>query len=79
MKIQRAVALRVSNLLIKNNITQYELSKRMITDQSTIKHIIHEEYNSIKFETLLKIADAFGITIQEFLNDDLFNQDNLDY
>lgn len=79
MKIQRAVALRVSNLLIKNNITQYELSKRMLTDQSTIKHIIHEEYNSIKFETLLKIADAFGITIQEFLNDDLFKKDNLDY
>lgn len=79
MKIQRAVALRVSNLLIKNNMSQYELSKRMITDQSTIKHIIHEEYNSIKFETLLKIADAFGITIQEFLNDDLFKKDNLDY
>lgn len=79
MKIQRAVALRVSNLLIKNNMTQYELSKRMFTDQSTIKHIIHEEYNSIKFETLLKIADAFGITIQEFLNDDLFKKDNLDY
>lgn len=79
MKIQRAVALRVSNLLIKNNMSQYELSKRMLTDQSTIKHIIHEEYNSIKFETLLKIADAFEITIQEFLNDDLFKKDNLDY
>lgn len=44
MKIQRAVALRVTNLLIKNNMSQYELSKRMLTDRSTIKHIIHEEY-----------------------------------
>ena len=78
MNIQRAVALRTSNLLIKHNISQYELSKRMCTDQSTIKHIIHEEYKSIKFETVIKIADAFGMTIQEFLNDDLFKRENLD-
>ncbi len=78
MKIQRAVALRISNLLVKQNISQYELSKRMCTDRSTIKHIIHEEYQSIKFETLIKIADAFGMTIQEFLNDDLFKRENLD-
>ena len=78
MKIQRAVALRVSNLLIKHNISQYELSKRMCTDRSTIKHIIHEEYKSIKFETLIKIADAFDMSIQQFLDDDLFKRDNLD-
>lgn len=78
MKIQRAVALRVSNLLVKNKMSQYELSKRMLTDRSTIKHIIHEEYNSIKFETMVKIADAFDMTIQEFLNDDLFKRENLD-
>lgn len=78
MKIQRAVALRVSNLLIKNNMSQYLLAKKMCTDQSTIKHIIHEEYKSIRFDTLVKIADAFDLTIQEFLNDDLFNRENLD-
>ena len=79
MKIQRAVAIRVSKLLAKNKITQYELSKRMATSQSTVKHIIDEEYKSIKFETLLKISDAFKMTIQEFLNDEVFNQENLDY
>ena len=78
MKIQRAVALHISNLLIKENISQYELSKRMCTDRSTIKHIIHEEYKSIKFETLVKIADAFNMSIQEFLDDDLFKRENLD-
>lgn len=78
MKIQRAVALRVSNLLIKNNISQYELSKRMLADRSTIKHIIHEEYKSIKFETVVKIADAFNMTVQEFLDDELFKRENLD-
>lgn len=79
MKIQRAVAIRVSKLLSQHKITQYELAKRMATSQSTVKHIIDEEYKSIKFETLLKIADAFNMTIQEFLNDEIFKQDNLDY
>ena len=79
MKIQRAVAIRVSNLLSQHKITQYELAKRMATSQSTVKHIIDEEYKSIKFETLLKIADAFNMTIQEFLNDEIFKQEKLDY
>ena len=78
MKIKRAVALSISKLLIKENISQYEFSKRMCTDRSTIKHIIHEEYKSIKFETLVKIADAFNMSIQEFLDDDLFKRENLD-
>lgn len=78
MKIQRAVAIRVSKLLSQHKITQYELAKRMAS-QSTVKHIMDEEYKSIKFETLLKIADAFAISIQEFLNDEVFNQDKLDY
>lgn len=78
MKTQKAVALRITNLLIKNNMSQYELSKRMLTDQSTIKHIIHEEYKSIKLDTLIKIADAFGMTLQEFIDDDLFKRENLD-
>lgn len=79
MKIQRAVAIRVSKLLTQHKITQYELAKRMATSQSTIKHIIDEEYKSIKFETLLKISDAFKMTIQEFLDDEVFKQEDLDY
>lgn len=39
MKSQKAVALRITNLLIKNKMIQYELIKRMLTDPSTIKHI----------------------------------------
>lgn len=78
MKIQRAVALRVSNLLAEHKISQYELSKRMLTDRSTIKHIMHEEYKSIKFDTLIKIADAFDMSVQEFLDDELFKRENLE-
>lgn len=78
MKIQRAVALRTSKLLLEKNMTQYALAKKMLTPQTTITHIMHEEYDSIKFETIIKIADAFDMTFQEFLDDDLFKRQNLD-
>ncbi|HAJ77598.1 MAG TPA: XRE family transcriptional regulator [Clostridiales bacterium] len=78
MKIQRAVALRTSKLLIEKNMTQYALAKKMLTPQTTITHIMHEEYKSIKFETMVKIADAFDMDILEFLNDEVFKRENLD-
>ena len=78
MKTQRAVAKRLSNLLLQKNITQYRLSKNMLTSQSTIKNIMHEQYKSIRLDTLVKICDALDITLQEFLNDPVFDRENLD-
>lgn len=78
MKTQRAFAIRISNLLLEKNMTQYQLSKKMLTSQSTIKNILDESYNDIKFNTIVKIADAFDMTVQEFLNDKIFDRINLD-
>ena len=77
MKVTRAIALRVSNLMIKNKMSQYELATRMGTNRTTLKHIIDEEYNNIQFRTILRLADAFDMSIQEFFNDELFKRDNL--
>ena len=78
MKTQRAFAIRISNLLLEKNMTQYQLSKKMLTSQSTIKNILDESYNDIKFNTIVKIADAFDMTVQEFLDDKVFERTNLD-
>lgn len=59
MKSQKAVALRITNLLIKNKMSQYELSKRMLTDSSTIKQINqnsqcfqHDNYRIFRWWTI---------------------------
>jgi len=78
MKVQKAVAIRLSNLMLKHNITQYEVAKRMNTDKNTVKHILNEDYKSIKFDTVIKLAQAFNMTLLEFLDDKVFNYDNLD-
>lgn len=78
MKTQRAVALRISNLLAKNNLTQYALCKRIAMPEATLRSIINERYKTVKIDTIIQICDGFNITIQEFFNDDLFKRDNLD-
>lgn len=78
MKLQKAVALRMSNLLIKNNMTPYALSVKSGLTKQAIANIINEKYDSIKFDTVIKIADGFNMTLKEFIDDDIFTRENLD-
>lgn len=71
--IQKAVAMRISKLLIEhNNMTQYSLSLKSGISKQGIANIINEKYKTIKLETIVKIADCFNMTIQEFFNDEIF-------
>ena len=78
MKLQKAVALRMSNLLIKNKMSQYELGMKSGLTKQAISNIINEKYDSVKFDTIVKIADGFNLTLKEFVDDELFNRSNLD-
>ena len=77
MTTQKAVALRISNLLIKNNLTQYALCQRIAMSEETLRSIINERYKTVKLDTIILICDGFNMTIQEFFNDDLFKRENL--
>ena len=78
MKLLKAVAMRTSTLLIKNKMSQYSLSKKSGLTKQAIANIINEKYDNIKLDTVIKIADGFNITFQDFFDDDIFKRDNLD-
>ena len=78
MTIHKAIALRISNLINENKISQYEVSKRSAVEESTIARIINEESREIKIQTIFKIADAFGLSIVQFFDDKLFNKSNIE-
>ena len=78
MNTQRAVALRISNLLAKSNMTQYAICKKIAMPEETLRSIINERYKTVKLDTIIQICDGFNISIQEFFNDELFKRDNLD-
>lgn len=78
MRLQRAVALRISDLLIKNNLTRYRLCQKIIMPEQTLKNIIDERNKDIQLSTVAKIADGFGLSIQEFFADSLFDKERID-
>lgn len=78
MKTSRAVALRVSNLLVKSGMTRYKLCQKVSLSEMTLKHLIDEDHKSINLNTVILIAEGFGMSLKEFFDDDLFNPDNLE-
>ena len=78
MKLQRAIALRISNLLIKNKMSRYALCKKVLLPEQTLKNIIDERNGDIKLTTIAKLAEGFNLSIEQFFSDDLFKKENLD-
>ena len=78
MNINRAFALRLSNLLIEKNISKYRLEKDSGITHSALRYIFNEINSDVKFSTIVKVCDALNISLSEFFDDDLFKIDNLD-
>ena len=78
MKSSTAIALRIKKLLAKSGMTRYKLCRKIAISETTLKHILDSDYKSINFDTLVLLADGFDMTLQEFLDDELFNRENLD-
>ncbi|MBQ7797495.1 MAG: helix-turn-helix transcriptional regulator [Clostridia bacterium] len=76
--VNRAVALRISQLLKEKNITQYRLAMNSGITHSTLKNIIHETVKDNLLSTVILIATGFNMTVSEFLDSPLFLEENLD-
>jgi len=75
--VNRAVALRISQLLKEKNITQYRLALNSGVTHSTLKNIIHETVKDNLLSTVILIASGFDMTVSEFLDSSLFLEENL--
>lgn len=78
MKTTTAIAKRVNGLLAQHNMTRYKLCRKIAMTETTLKHILDEDYKSVNLDTLILLADGFDMTIQEFLDDKVFDRENLD-
>ncbi len=72
MKLQKAVALKITNLLIDHNLTRYKLCQKILLPEQTLKNIIDERNKDIKLSTIAKIAEGFGLTLEQFFADKIF-------
>ncbi|MBQ4557806.1 MAG: helix-turn-helix transcriptional regulator [Clostridia bacterium] len=78
MNLNRAFALRLSNLLLEKKMSKYKLEKETGLTHSALRYIFNEVNIDVKFSTIVKVCNALNISIVEFFEDELFNLENLD-
>ena len=76
MNVNKALAIRLSHLLVKHKMSKYRLEKASGMSHSAMVHIFNEDYKDIKLSTCIRFARVFGMSLSEFLDDPMFN--NLD-
>ncbi|MDE6276071.1 MAG: helix-turn-helix domain-containing protein [Clostridia bacterium] len=75
--VNHALALRIQELLEEKKITRYKLAMESGIPHSTLKNIIHETVMDNLLSTTILIASGFGMTVSEFLDSPLFDEENL--
>ncbi len=78
MNLNKAFAIRLSNLLAEKNMSKYKLEKESGLTHSALRYIFNEVNTDVKFSTIVKVCYALNITLSEFFDDKIFSQDNLD-
>ena len=77
MTVNDAVAKRIARLLQENGMTQYRLEQITGIQHGSMQCIMNGRNKTVTLSTIILIARGFGITLAEFLNDELFSHENL--
>lgn len=78
MQLNEAVSKRLSQLLDDRKMTQYQLYVKSGLPKSTIGNIINCTYPSVKLRVIHELCQGLGISITEFFQSDLFDENNLE-
>ena len=78
MTVNDAVAKRIADLLVKKKMTQYRLEKQSGIQHGHMQWILSGKSKTVTLSTVMMLANGFGMTVLEFLDDELFKQENLD-
>ncbi len=78
MNLAEAVAKRTLELLAKTGKSQYRLIKDTCLDKTTIQTLLKKKTKDIRLSTVFLIADAFNMSLTEFLDADFFKKENVE-
>jgi transcriptional regulator with XRE-family HTH domain len=69
---------KLTKIMDKKNFTAYKLWKKSGVAQSTISNILNNDNINPTTNTLQKLADALGVSVNEFFDDEDKTNDNKD-
>lgn len=78
MQLNEAVSKRLTELLSERHMTQYQLFMKSGVPKSTISNIINCTYPSMKLRVIHELCQGLGVSVIEFFNSPLFEEDNLE-
>lgn len=78
MKLNKAFAKRVRELLKEKNMTQYKLAQETGLYHSTMTDILNCKYQTPNFKNITLIIKALNMSMAEFFDSDLFNFETLE-
>ena len=78
MNVNKAVALRIGELLAKNKITQYRLEINSGLSHSRLGCIMREKNQTVTLSTVMLLAQGFGMSLIDFLDSPHFNFEKLE-
>ena len=79
MNVNQAVAKRVRGLLKEKGITQYRLEQKSGILNGSMACIMNGRNKTVTLSTIYMIARGFDISIIDFLNDELFLSDEIEF
>lgn len=78
MKLNKAFALRVRELLKEKKMTQYKLAQETGLYHSTMTDILNCKYETSNFRNMALIIRALNISMSEFFNSPFFDFSDLE-
>jgi len=76
--VNDAVAKRVAQLLAEKKMTQYRLEQQSGIQHGHMQWIMSGKSRTVTLSTVMMLANGFGMTVIEFLNNDMFLFENLE-
>ena len=78
MTVNDAVARRIIKLLSEKKITQYRLEQESGIQHGSMSCILNGRNKTVTLSTIIMLARGFGISLIEFLDDDIFRSEDLE-
>ncbi len=78
MTVNDAVAMRISKLLDKNNMSQYRLEIESGIQHGSMQCIMNGRNKTVTLSTVILLAKGFGMSLTEFFDDEIFKSQDLE-
>ena len=74
-----STGIRINQLLEKHKMTRYKLGKESGLNDSTLRYLIYGGTKDVWLSSIAKVAKVFGMTLEEFFADRVFDLNNIDF